>query len=114
MYTSENKKLEDLIRNSFVLKSKLNDDQIEKFVQKALSIPTEGQEELILQLENENNVLEENQKKLVMKDLQALHDYKAKTEKIVSKFKKYIYKKWESVDKAKTEIEMDKLIKGIK
>ncbi len=57
MFTLHNPKLEEMIRNSKVLKQKLNEEEMNEFIKKALGMPKEGQDELMSELEQEDKKL---------------------------------------------------------
>lgn len=74
MFTIINPQLEELILSSQTLKHKLTDEQIQKFLGKARTLPPEGQDELIAQLQAEQTeykeYLFEAAKKLAILDQQ--------------------------------------------
>ena len=63
MFIIKNGFLEKLIRTSKVLRSKLNPEELEKFVDKAHLLPKETQKKLIEKLKKEEQILQSAQKR---------------------------------------------------
>jgi hypothetical protein len=63
MFTIPSPLLEQAIRSSLALRTKLNTGQLEKFVEQALHLPPQGQQELLQKLEQESIVMEKHTQK---------------------------------------------------
>jgi len=107
-----NEALEILIRASFVLKQKLNDEQIEKFIQKSFELPNAGKLELLTQLEQEQMELV-NREDNVEEQLKALHDWKAFVDVKLEEEKKNILKESEKDEDKSDDGRKDELLKEL-
>jgi small-conductance mechanosensitive channel len=88
MFYQKNPLLEKLIRNSLVLKEKLNSNQIEKFIEESHLLPKEGQKELILKLKLEKLEQEKNNVHTLRETTNQVKDYQKKAEKIIKNYRK--------------------------
>ncbi len=101
MFTVRNEQLGELIQNSTVLKSKLTEKQLVIFLQRAMNLPPEGQEELLALLRSEEAEIETNRVVAEKKALEDLHSYNHRVNKGLRDFERETYKI------AETEVETD-------
>lgn len=76
-----NSALAELIQRSHVLRSKLNPKQLQRFLDRALSLPEESQELLKQKLKAEEGILYESRKQAVLRHAERVQEL-LKTEKI--------------------------------
>jgi hypothetical protein len=90
-----NDALTSLIKSSYVLKAKLRSDQIEKFIQRALTLSNNQKLNLLTQLEQEQAKLAEY-KPDVKKQLQKLHTWNDFVKNECEQEKKRVFKEGEN------------------
>ena len=93
------KNLKQKVQNSIVLKQKLNEEQIQKFLDKVLTLPEEWQEALIKKFTEEETFFEEQKKKQV----EIINQYKKELEEEMDKFKKDVRVELENQEDQKDE-----------
>ena len=97
---SELKKiLKQKVENSIVLKQKLNEEQIQKFLDKVLTLPEEWQLALIKKFTEEEIFFEEQKKK----QIEIINQYKKELEEEMDKFKKDVRVELENQEDQKDE-----------
>lgn len=109
MFIQKNQRLENLIRNSFVLKSKLTDEQIEKFVNKVQSMDFQTQEKLADEMENE----QENLWEIEQNNLRILKKYSDEIFHNAKIIKKWIIEEFEKEDFEVADKDIDEMLKNL-
>ncbi len=113
MFVFKNHKLVELIKKSLVLKTKLNEHQLIQFIEKALSLPAEGQKVLEEQLIEEIELIEK-QKAVKTENIKILLEYNKKATEKIEKFKKVTFEQAEKEEDTSDHISEENLIKKLK
>lgn len=113
MFVVSNTELEALIRNSVVLKSKLNDVQLQRFIESAMTLPEEGQEELLAALKEESKEVDERKNTRSERLIKILHEYNDEVKKELKTFERVTYKKAEDQFEKDEEKDEEELLKEL-
>ena len=98
--------LQQKVKNSIVLKQKLTKDQIQKFLNKVLTLPEEWQKILIEKFTEEEKFFEEQKKKQV----ELINNYSKELAEEMEKFKKEVRIELENEENKKDEKIEDELL----
>jgi len=112
MFFVSNEKLVQMIRKSTVLKHKLNEEQMEKFILRALSLPPAGQAELQKKLEEEMDLVKK-QEDTTRNLLQELQNYNTHVQNELVRIKKETFTQAEKDKHSEDEDTMINLLKKI-
>lgn len=109
MFVQKNDRLENLVRNSVVLKTKLTDEQIQKFVDKVQTMDFQTQEKLAEKFEEDAKKIEkENQK-----NLEKLKKYSDEVFHEARKIKKEIVWEIEEIEHEDADLMLEEMLKEI-
>ncbi|MBI5414601.1 hypothetical protein HZA38_03725 [Candidatus Peregrinibacteria bacterium] len=113
MFTLHNTELEALLKQSVVLRAKLSEQQREIFIARAMSLPPQGQGELITMLQKEMEEMGKNKADVVQRDLETLHTYQKNTKKTLQKFERGTFHNAESLFEIAEEKNEEDLLKKL-